>query len=112
MCWSTTEAFNHWLPRHLPPKNFEKTGLKKGGHNCGNNCTVQTFVFQTFMLLSCRLVDWEEGNYRVTDQPRPRGEVKHINLNSNLHKCPGLHRGQECWEGVLQDAGEDRGGVL
>merc|ERR1712013_374311 len=22
-----------------------------------------------------RLVDWEEGNYRVTDKPRPRGEV-------------------------------------
>ena len=22
-----------------------------------------------------RLVDWEEGNYRVTDQPRPRGEI-------------------------------------
>jgi hypothetical protein len=22
-----------------------------------------------------RLVNWEEGNYRVTDKPRPRGEV-------------------------------------
>ena len=21
-----------------------------------------------------RLVDWEEGNYRVTDKPHPRGE--------------------------------------
>ena len=21
------------------------------------------------------LVNWEEGNYRVTDKPRPRGEV-------------------------------------
>jgi hypothetical protein len=20
-----------------------------------------------------KLIDWEEGNYRVTDQPRPRG---------------------------------------
>ena len=28
------------------------------------------------MFLSCRLVDWEEGNYRVTDKPRPRGEVE------------------------------------
>ncbi len=25
--------------------------------------------------LEVKLVDWEEGNYRVTDQPRPRGEV-------------------------------------
>ena len=30
------------------------------------------------MLLSCRLVDWDEGNYRVTDKPRPRGEVNII----------------------------------
>ena len=22
-----------------------------------------------------KLINWEEGNYRVTDQPRPRGEV-------------------------------------
>ena len=22
-----------------------------------------------------KLVNWEEGNYRVTDKPRPRGEV-------------------------------------
>merc|ERR1712192_23175 len=25
--------------------------------------------------VNIRLVDWEEGNYRVTDKPRPRGEV-------------------------------------
>ena len=22
-----------------------------------------------------RLVNWEEGNYKVTDQPNPRGEI-------------------------------------
>ena len=22
-----------------------------------------------------RLINWEEGNYRVTDEPRPRGEI-------------------------------------
>ena len=22
-----------------------------------------------------RLVDWEEGNYKVTDRPNPRGEI-------------------------------------
>jgi long-chain acyl-CoA synthetase len=25
--------------------------------------------------LEIRLVDWEEGNYRVTDRPNPRGEI-------------------------------------
>ena len=25
--------------------------------------------------LEIRLVDWEEGNYRVTDRPSPRGEI-------------------------------------
>jgi len=25
--------------------------------------------------LEIRLVDWEEGNYRVTDSPNPRGEI-------------------------------------
>ena len=39
-------------------------------------CLLSTFVVQICMLLLCRLVDWEEGNYRVTDKPRPRGEVK------------------------------------
>ena len=32
------------------------------------------FTFACFF--SRRLVDWEEGNYRVTDRPRPRGEVE------------------------------------
>lgn len=22
-----------------------------------------------------KLVNWEEGNYRITDKPRPRGEI-------------------------------------
>ena len=33
-------------------------------------------VAKNFQLFNpYRLVDWEEGNYRVTDKPRPRGEV-------------------------------------
>merc|ERR1719186_577120 len=37
-----------------------------------------------------RLVDWEEGNYRVTDKPRPRGEV-YIggrNVGKEYYKMP------------------------
>ncbi len=25
--------------------------------------------------MQIKLVNWEEGNYRVTDQPKPRGEI-------------------------------------
>ena len=25
--------------------------------------------------IEARLVDWEEGEYKVTDRPRPRGEI-------------------------------------
>ena len=25
--------------------------------------------------IEARLVDWEEGEYKVTDKPRPRGEI-------------------------------------
>ena len=25
--------------------------------------------------MQIKLINWEEGNYRVTDQPRPRGEI-------------------------------------
>jgi len=37
-----------------------------------------------------RLVNWEEGNYRVTDQPRPRGEIiiGGKNISSGYFKQP------------------------
>jgi hypothetical protein len=25
--------------------------------------------------MQIKLINWEEGNYRVTDQPKPRGEI-------------------------------------
>lgn len=30
-----------------------------------------------------KLVNWEEGNYRITDKPRPRGEI----VIGRLWKC-------------------------
>ena len=43
----------------------------------GVNIRLVLAIYISFsMLLSYRLVDWDEGNYRVTDKPRPRGEVK------------------------------------
>ena len=34
------------------------------------------------------LVDWEEGQYRVADKPRPRGEVRDIQcVNLNVAQC-------------------------
>jgi len=38
-----------------------------------------------------RLVNWEEGNYRVTDKPRPRGEVLigGRNISHGYYKQPG-----------------------
>ena len=47
----------------------------------GVNIRLVLAVYLSFsMLLSYRLVDWDEGNYRVTDKPRPRGEVKRVLL--------------------------------
>jgi len=41
--------------------------------------------------LNIRLENWEEGNYRVTDQPRPRGEViiGGGNITAGYYKQPG-----------------------
>ena len=33
------------------------------------------FVGQPLEGIQIKLIDWEEGNYRVTDKPNPRGEV-------------------------------------
>ena len=33
------------------------------------------FVGQPLDGILIKLIDWEEGNYRVTDKPNPRGEV-------------------------------------
>ena len=53
----------------------------------GVNIRLVPFVCQICMLLPFRLVDWEEGNYRVTDKPRPRGEVtKSSNLVSQMFR--------------------------
>jgi len=40
--------------------------------------------------INIRLVNWEEGNYRVTDKPRPRGEVLigGSNITSGYYKMP------------------------
>lgn len=37
-----------------------------------------------------RLIDWEEGNYRITDKPCPRGEViiGGENISSGYYKLP------------------------
>jgi len=41
--------------------------------------------------LNIRLENWEEGNYRVTDQPRPRGEIiiGGENITAGYYKQPG-----------------------
>jgi len=40
--------------------------------------------------INIRLVNWEEGNYRVTDKPRPRGEVLigGNNITAGYYKMP------------------------
>ena len=44
--------------------------------------------------VSIRLVNWEEGNYRVTDRPRPRGEIliSGGNVTAGYYKQPGKTR--------------------
>merc|ERR1712071_685627 len=41
--------------------------------------------------INIRLVNWEEGNYRVTDKPHPRGEVLigGKNITEGYYKLPG-----------------------
>lgn len=41
-----------------------------------------------------RLIDWEEGNYRVTDKPYPRGEVLigGDNISEGYYKLPDKTR--------------------
>ena len=44
--------------------------------------------------VNIRLVNWEEGNYRVTDRPRPRGEIliSGGNVTAGYYKQPGKTR--------------------
>ena len=41
--------------------------------------------------IQIRLTNWEEGNYKVTDKPRPRGEVivGGKNISAGYYKLPG-----------------------
>ena len=40
------------------------------------NCDLGTdTVGKPMTGVEVRLVDWEEGNYKVTDRPNPRGEI-------------------------------------
>lgn len=41
--------------------------------------------------MEVKMVNWEEGNYRVTDKPRPRGEVliSGGNVTAGYYKLPG-----------------------
>lgn len=41
-----------------------------------------------------RLMDWEEGNYRVTDRPYPRGEILigGDNISEGYYKLPDKTR--------------------
>ena len=32
-------------------------------------------MLYSLMVFTWQLIDWEEGNYRVTDKPLPRGEI-------------------------------------
>merc|ERR1719204_1472383 len=74
--------------------------------------------------MEVKMVNWEEGNYRVTDTPRPRGELviggasvargyfKNEEKTAEDFFNEGGDRRSQCCSRVLQERGEDCGGFL
>ena len=63
------------LSNNLPKQGYSLTESTCSGTVMENSELTTGTSGKPMAGIEARLVDWDEGEYKVTDRPRPRGEI-------------------------------------
>ena len=78
------------LSNNLPKQGYSLTESTCSGTVMENSELTTDTAGKPMAGIEARLVDWDEGEYKVTDRPRPRGEI--LLAGEPIAKVQYLHK--------------------